>query len=289
MIISERKGWSMLRGIGLMLIGIVLWSACQQDEDTSLRTPPHNLADTPSAHVGETVVISGEMNRVFSARAFTVGGEDFGQGLLFVSADPIAKVRGPTADVPLAERDFVQVTGIVQRLDPSTFADEVGVELPDPVATEFRNEPVVVALQSNQAMHGIEVSPQLGADTAATVNELGMATNSSEQNHLRGRVAALPSAPLQEVVRDRMFWIRTGEKDRVLVVANPESTPGLQKENAQPRVGEEWMLHGIFRELPREGLLRTQWDASEDLISELDDHDVYLHAIEAAPVNERDS
>lgn len=158
MIISEHKGWSVLRGIGLMLIRIVLWSACQQDEDTSLRTRPHDLADTPSAHVGETVVISGEVNRVFSAQAFTVGGEDCGQELLIVSADPIAKVRG-TADVPLAERDIVQVTGIVQRLDPSTFAEEVGVELPDTVATEFRNEPVVVALQSNQTMHGIEAAP----------------------------------------------------------------------------------------------------------------------------------
>lgn len=63
----------------------------------------------------------------------------------------------------------------------------------------------------------------------------------------------------------------------------------MEKESAQPHVGEEWMLHGIFRELPREGLLRTEWNASEDLISELSDHDVYLHAIEAAPVRESDS
>lgn len=212
MILSERKGWSMLRGIGLMLIGVVLWSACQQDESASLRTRPQDLADAPSEHVGETVVISGEVNRVFSSRAFTVGGEDFGQDLLIVSADPIANVHGRTANVPLAERDIVQVTGIVQRLDPSTFAEEVGVELPDTVATEFENEPVVVALQSSQAMHGIEVSPRLGADTAATVNELAVATDLTRQIHLRGRVAALPSAPIQEVERDRMFWIGGGGK-----------------------------------------------------------------------------
>lgn len=238
--------------------------------------------------MGETVIISGEVNRVFSARSFTVGGSDFGQDLLVVSADPIASGSGHTNDVSLGERDIVQVTGTVQRVDPSTFEREVGVAVPEEIATEVRNEPVV-ALQSSQAMHGVVVSPRLPADNAGTVNELAIATDLDAHETREDRVAALPSTPIEEVERDRVFWVGTGENDRLLVVVNPESTPGMGTENGHPTSGEEWLLHGIFRELPREGLLRSDGKASENLISELEPHEVYLHALRAEPANESDS
>lgn len=246
--------------------------------------------ETPSRHVGETVVISGEVDRVFTARTFTVGGEEFARDLLIISTDPIAKVSGRTEEVPVGERDIVQVTGVVQRLDPAQFREEYDVTLPDPVASEFGGKPVVVALQSSAAMHGVVVSPRLPAEEAGPVNDLALATDPSTQEALRGRVAALPGTPVQKVVRERMFWVGPGPDRRVLVVANPESTPGLAGTDAQtPEAGEEWMLHGVFREVPEPGILRTDWNLSEDLISQLENHEIYLHAIRAEPASGSES
>lgn len=283
---TVRLNTGLLRPLGILLAGLLLWSGCQDPADTSIRTRPADLAQAPEEHVEETAVISGEVDRIFSPRVFTVGGSDFGQDLLVVSTDSIAPVSGRTGDVPLAEQDIVQVTGVVQRLDPSELEQEFGMDLPAAVTSEFANEPAVVALQSSAAMHGIVVSPRLPAETGGTVNEWAMAADTATQEALERRVAALPSAPIQSVVRERMFWVGTGPDSRVLVVANPESTPGLEGADAQPQPGEEWMIHGLFRDLPAPGGLRTGWNLGEDTISRLQGHEVYLHALEAEPVSE---
>ncbi|MFB6248330.1 MAG: hypothetical protein ABEL97_07155 [Salinibacter sp.] len=278
-----RSNTAILRPLGVLLAGLLLWSGCQDQTNTSIRTRPEDLAQAPKKHVGETVVISGEVDRIFSPRVFTVGGSDFGQDLLVVSTDSIAQVSGRTGDVPLAERDIVQVTGVVQRLNPSELEQKFGLTVPKRAASAFKNEPAVVALQSAAAMHGVVVSPRLPSGSAGTVNEWRRAADTSAQDALQRRVAALPSAPIQSVVRERMFWVGTGQGDRVFVVANPESTPGMEGEAAQPEPGEEWMVHGLFRELPQPGLLRTEWNLSEEMVSQLEGHEVYLHALKAKP------
>jgi hypothetical protein len=272
------------RVLGLLVVGLLLWSGCEDPDGPGIRTRPEDLAQAPEKHVGETVVVSGEVDRIFSPRVFTVGGSDFGQDLLVVSTDSIAQVSGRTGEVPLAERDIVQVTGVVRRLGPNALEETFGRDLPEVVTSEFADEPVVVARQSAAAMHGVVVSPRLAGGTAGTVTEWTSAADTAAQEALERRVAALPSAPVQSVVRERMFWVGTDEGDRVLVVANPESTPGLKGNAAQPEPGEDWMIHGLFRELPAPGLLRAEWQLSEDTIAQLEGHEVYLHALEAEPV-----
>ena len=251
-----------------------------------MRTRPGDLVQSPDEHVGETVVLSGEVDRIFSPRVFAVGGSDFGQDLLIVSADSIAQVSGRTGDVPVAERDIVQVTGVVQRLDPGTLEQEVGLDYPEAVTSEFADRPVVVARQSTAAMHGVVVSPRVPGEALGTVTDWARAADPSAQDALRRRVAVLPSAPIQSVVRERTFWVGTAEDERVFVVANPESTPDMEGEAAQPEPGEEWMIHGIYRPLPDPGLLRADWNLSEGVVDQLETHEVYLHALQAEPVSE---
>jgi len=272
--------------VGGLLAGILLLPACQEQGQDSpdVRTRPADLVEAPSEHLGETVAISGEVDRVITPRSFTVGGDDFERDLLIVSAEPIAKVEGRTEEVPLAGRDIVQITGQVQRFSPSEFGQKYDVRLPADVAAEFDGEPVVVAQQEAVPMHGIVVSPRLPAENMGTVNDLAMATETAEHPGLRGRVGAFPSAPVQEAVRDRMFWIGTGENQRLLVVVSPVSTPHMEGENAQtPETGEEWMLQGVFQELPAPGILRAEWGLSDDVIAELQDHEVYFNAVYAEP------
>ena len=51
-------------------------------------------------------------------------------------------------------------------------------------------------------------------------------------------------------------------------------------------MGEEWMIHGIYRPLPEPGLLRAGWNLSEGVVDQLETHEVYLHALQAEPVSE---
>lgn len=277
-----RKGWFIGGGIFLLILGIL--TGCQDQAETEIRTRPQDLLDAPDEHIGETVSISGEVNQVFTPRSFTVGGSDFGENLLIVSSDTLAPVEGRTEEIPTAERDIVQVTGVVQRFDSTEFNEEYEVSLPGTVASEFQGEPAVVAVQGSAAMHGIIVSPRLSVEDPSTVNDLAMATDLSQQSTLHRRTATFPSAPIQGVVQERIFWIGQGENQRLLVVMNPESLPDVRGENT-PQPGEEWALHGIFRELPPPGILQTDWALNEEQISALEDHEVYLNAISAEPVD----
>jgi hypothetical protein len=57
-------------------------------------------------------------------------------------------------------------------------------------------------------MHGVVESPRLPAENnMGTVNDLATATEPAEQSDPRGRAGAVPSAPIQEGVQNRMFWV----------------------------------------------------------------------------------
>ncbi len=266
----------------LLLVSALLLVGCQS-QSSDVRTRPQDLMENPEQHVGETVVISGEVDRIFTPRSFTVGGSDFARDLLIVSDDSIAPVAGRTEEVPAAENDIVQVTGVVKRFDAETFEEQYGIRLPQEAASAFDGQPVVVAQQAAQPMHGVVVSPRVpGGMPQGPVNELAMATDPSEQGGLQGRVGAFPSAPILEGIRPRMFWIGTDADQRLLAVASPATIPDTTQ---APESGEEWRVYGVFRRLPEPGILRTDWDLSEGLIKELENHEVYLNVVEVERVD----
>lgn len=273
-----------LQRVVLLLLGAVLLAGCQGQSDSQIQTRLQDLLDSPSDHIGETVSVSGEVNEVFTPRSFTIGGSGFGRQLLIVSTEPITPVEGRTEEIPAVEDDIVQVIGVVQRFDSTKFAQEYNLNLQQDVASEYQGEPVVVALQGSSAMHNILVSPRLSTGTPGAVTSLSVATDTSQQAELQRRIAALPNARIQEVVQEGIFWIGSGKNQRLLAALNPESTPGLQGQNA-PSSGEEWRLYGVFRSLPPAGILRTDWGLSDKQISALEDQDVYLNVISAEPAS----
>lgn len=146
----------------------------------------------------------------------------------------------------------------------------------------------MVARIDSTVMHTILVSPRLPAEDAGPVTDLSLAIDSSLQSGLQGRIAAFTNAQVQEVIGERIFWIGTGESQRLPVVLNPESTPEVEG-TGTPSAGEEWALYGVFRELPPPGILRTDWDLSDEQISELEGHEVYLNTISAERATGADS
>lgn len=273
---------ALYRLCGLLLVGVVLLAGCQnQGPIEEIRTRPRDLLKSPAEYIGKTVSISGEVDRIFGPRSFTVGGEEFGQSLLIVSEDSIAPVGGRTAEIPAAENDIVQVTGVVRRFDSTAFRKKYDVQLPSDAVSEFQGHPVVAALQGSQAMHGVVVSPRISGTDRSVVNDLAMATDPSNQSALHRRVAAFPRAPIQSVMGDRLIWIGTSNNERLPVVLNSESVA----DDVSPKPGQMWALHGIFRRLPGPGILRTDWDLTEEQIAQLKTHEVYLNAIQAEPVS----
>lgn len=269
---------------GLLLItGVLLLMGCQQQSpETQVR--PQDLLENPEQHVGTTVVVSGEVDQIFTPRSFTIGGPDFAENVLVVSSDSLVPAEGRTAGVPTAEGDIVQVTGVVERYAPETVDQQYGVRLPPEAASEFDGEFAVIAQQASQPSHGVFISPRVPAGTRGPVTDVATATDSSEQPGLRGRVGRFSSAPIWEIIRPRLFWVGLDRGERMLVVVSPASTPNMEGENAQtPQAGEEWQLHGVFRRIPGPSILRTDWGLSDELVEEVQNQEVYLNALTARP------
>lgn len=273
----------------LVVTSVLLLTGCQQQSpDTQVR--PQDLLENPEQHIGNTVVVSGEVDQIFTPRSFTIGGPDFAQNLLVVSSDSLVPAEGRTAGVPTAEGDIVQVTGVVERYTAETVDQQYGVSLPSEAASEFDGELAVIAQQASQPTHGVLVSPRVPAGMRGPVTDVATATDPSEQPGLQGRVGRFSSAPILEVIRPRLFWVGTDRDERLLVVVSPASTPTMEGQNAQtPQAEQEWQLHGVFRQLPGPSILRTDWGLSEDLIEEVQNQEVYLNALTARPADGQDS
>lgn len=270
-----------LYAVGLLVLGWGLfYSGCQPSSPDESGVGLGDIVENPDQYYGATITVSGEVDRIYTPRIFTIGGGDFEHDLLVLSTDSIALVEGRTEDVPVFEQDIVQVTGEIQNLDPATLEENYDLELRDELEEEFAEQPVLVAQQSANQLHGIVVTPRVPGPEPNVVNDLTEAVEASEGADLQGRVAAFASVPIQEAVGPRMFWIGESEEERLFVVASPESTPEME----EPEPGQEWALHGVFRELPAPGELQAEWGIDDEVADQLEDHDVYLHALDAEPV-----
>ena len=128
--------------IALILLSLVL-PACNSAEEV---TTPETGADIEDVEeetdelIGETVTLSGEVERVISPRGFILQDDELfgGEDVLVVSA----------TDIPLVEGTAAQVTGIVRELTIADVEREYGFDLDPELEVEFSNRPVVVATEA---------------------------------------------------------------------------------------------------------------------------------------------
>ena len=263
------------------LVGVLLLGGCRT-EQSNIGTSISDILANPESYYGDLVTVSGEVDRVLGERMFSIGGHDFDDDLLVISLDAIAPQPGRTADEPFWSDDIVQVTGTVEPMDVASLEEKYGLDLEDSLAEEFAGWPVVVVGQSVAAeLSGVTVTPR-GARPAPgdepLLTDLTAVIHTPDQHALVDRLALFRNANVIEVVSEHVFWIGTGDDERLLVVMTP---PQDIRKADEICAGDVRTVYGVLRELPAPGLLKASWKLPEEVVQALEGRAVYLHAIGA--------
>lgn len=120
-----------------------------------------DVTAAPHSFLGVIVTVSGEVNRVLSSRAFTLGGGAFGGAeLLVVAAEVLPDIPERPLHKPVLPGDLVQVTGPVHRFDRTAFQRETGVVLGKARFAGWGGRPAILALD-------VRITPRLSPPPGA--------------------------------------------------------------------------------------------------------------------------
>ncbi len=173
-----------------------------------------DITDEPERWYGQRVTVSGEINDVLGARAFTIGGEGFfdGDELLVVGARQMLAMQGRPANQPFSEDDIVQVTGPVRRFVLRDIEREIGFDLDDNLFADWEGRPAVVARNIN--LTPFSAPPTNGAAQMAIGSLL------ANPDPFFGRPVTVEAARVTRIVGPNAFVLN----DRLLVTGR--NVPG---------------------------------------------------------------
>ncbi len=201
----------------LLLLALILIPLFADDDSAGpeLGATVSDITDNPAEYLGETVTVSGEVDRALGTRAFTIGGQEFygGDTLLVVSANPLPTTAGRPADDALLTNDIIQVTGPVRRFNVAEFEEAIGTEPEEGVFTQYEGQPAVIA-------RSVDLTPRTGAarNQSVPVTIGNLADNPQEY---LGQVVTV-SAPVTNILSPNAFALG----GQVLVVGSGKEAPG---------------------------------------------------------------
>ncbi len=201
----------------LLLLALILIPLFNADESAGpeLGATVSDITDNPAEYLGETVMVSGEVDQMIGTRAFTIGGQEFlgGDTLLAVSARPLPTVGDRPTNEAVLTNDIVQVTGPVRRFNITEFEESLGIDLDNALFTRYEGQPAVVA-------NSVDLTPRTGAarNQSVPVTIGNLADN--PQEYLGQTVTV--SAPITNIVSPNAF----GLGNQVLVVGSGKEVPG---------------------------------------------------------------
>lgn len=138
--LGPRFIWVALAVLALVIIFSIAWvmlneAPAGQETDTTL----DDITANPTAYIGETVTVSGEVHEVISPRAVRMGGGLTQDPLLVVAVE-----EEPLA-APLLENDVIRVTGPVRSFFVAEMETQVDGTLDRDRLGEFEGQPAIVA------------------------------------------------------------------------------------------------------------------------------------------------
>lgn len=220
------------------------------------------VIENPSAYVGKTVTVSGDVEEIWGPRAFNMdSGVTVGE-LLVVGREPFPQVAA-TGNRAYVINDIATVTGVVRMLVTADIEREIGWDLDPQIETEFNAKPVLIAQSiSFRAGAGNAAQP-----VAANPNNSNMTNNSNtaagaditdvllivvpDPTPLVGRRVRLTNVKVQDVVGDRTFYVGENANQRVLVVFEEEATPNTPIEGkVDVQKGQTVAVNGVIRQMP---------------------------------------
>ncbi len=133
------------------------------------------VIENPSAYVGKTVTVSGDVEEIHGPRAFNMdSGSSVGE-LLVVGREPFPNLAD-AGDRAYVINDVATVTGKIELLDAVKLKDEIGWDLDPNLVSQYNGKPVLVVQKASfragngktaTATNGISNPNQSGMDANA--------------------------------------------------------------------------------------------------------------------------
>lgn len=211
----------------VLLIGWWLWqggeTAVRETRSASLGT----ILEEPETFTDDRVVVSGQVERLLTENAMTLG-NDFVESELLVLTPPGAFVGpgggagapgiavpagGDGMVAPFLESQFVQITGTVRTFDAEAMTEEYGLVLATELFETFEGEPAVITEVFDIAIN----APQVAAPVEEE-ERVDVAAVLAEPERFAGQAVRL-EGDFGEVIADNVFTLTGPDgEDGLLVV-----------------------------------------------------------------------
>lgn len=263
-----------LQGALCAALIVALIGACKRDETTGIEeTPPGTTTTTveevdenPLRFYGERVTLNGEVDEVFSDRAFELEGMGvwWDDQILVVTRAPVV-----IGGAGLENDDEILVSGTVRPLTIVEIEREIGWDLDPQIEARFTNKPVLIAdsisSYEEQARWSEREYPQ------GTIMGLYQIFTVPDISQLAGQRITVSAVPVLDKA-GQVAWIGYGPLSRMLVV--PKEAGTLDPLEA----GERVTVTGTLEKMPSAAQARQQWNIPQEMLGEVVEGRPYIQA-----------
>lgn len=219
-----------LKALALLMSLLLLGTACSDSATERAAevggVTARQVIENPSAYIGKTVTVSGDVEEIWGPRAFNMdSGVTVGE-LLVVGREPFPNIP-EVGNRAYVINDLATVTGVVRMMVTADVEREIGWDLTPEIEAEFNAKPVLIA-QSISFRAGAGSSPAVNTAQTGAGNEItDVLIIVAEPNRpsLVGRRVRFSNVKVQDVVGDRTFYVGPGANQRMFVALEEEPSP----------------------------------------------------------------
>lgn len=279
---------SMLLAFALLLPVVFAASCAESSSEKAERVggvTAQQIIENPSAYVGKTVTVSGDVEEIHSPRAFNMdSGASVGE-LLVVGREPFPNIAGADNRAYVIN-DVATVTGKIELLDAAKMKDEIGWDLDPNIFGKYGGKPVLVVQKASfsagngktaTTTNGVSNLNQSGMDKNGSgtmtanngsgamangnpnqtgggneVTDFTMLVTNPNLQSLVGQRVNLNNIKVQSVVGDRTFYVGPSASQRVFVVLDEIKTPNTPIEGKYDITAGQTInsLSGVVEKMP---------------------------------------
>ena len=280
----RNHGKTIFRRLGALTLAVssvlFLTSCADSASDRAEKTggiTSRQVIENPSAYVGKTVTVSGDVEDIWNPRAFNMdSGLSVGE-LLVVGREPFPQV-GDANNRAYVISDVATVTGVVKMFVTADVEREIGWDLDPRIEAEFNAKPVLIAQSisfrqkagnaaananqtamtannnANQMMtNGNQMTANSNNQTATgdKLTDAGVYTSTADKLSLVGKEIEFSNVRVGRVVGSRTFTVASGGGSEIYVMLDEESARGVGTQG-KIGAGKTLSLTGRFERLQAE-------------------------------------
>lgn len=268
---------------GLSVLGTV---ACDRDRPTpeppAATTPAVTapaasvdaIKEAPGRFYGKTVHVSGEIDAVYSDRAFQLEGTGwaFDDNITVLTKQPVR-----VAGAPLADGDDVIVTGTVRPFVVADVERDIGWDLASDLEIRLSKRPVLVADSITKVgEYGTWSAPGTAAAKPETLTSRLTIVATVEPSALVGRPVELGHERVRAVV-GKGLWVGPTYMSQVFVL------PTGDIKDIQP--GDSVKVTGTLQMVPKDAV--KKWELPADMAGAVSEEALYIDAAAVTEVGQR--